>query len=346
MSAKNLLRIASEIEKTDPILAYELEKSVLALSGHSAAINPGAKKFEEHIESMIGLLKSVKSDLKKSLEDFETAEEFAKFFKEGALDEELKSLQDLLKRAGNLPPIPRAAGIKDWIKKLAPGKKKPKETTEAPEREPEESGMSPSYRMDESTMDEFVEGKSDWADPGHYIEQEARENKEFFGGAKDLIKEVESIRKKPDKTKVKTLMDQVDALIRKGGNLLKGLYKHLEEPATKVDLGEGDEKKPGEKKPAEKKKVFNLEGTVDHYADMLKESAGDEKKVISLLKELFKAVEPALESDQVSLASRRMASVLIKTAYLNPRLQSGLMPLIKKAMSATIPSRSVQQRSA
>lgn len=322
MSLQGILRIASRIESSHPVLAYDLEQSVLALSGgRTAVVNPGVQKFEERIESMVALLKSVRQDLKSALEDHETAEEFAKFFKEGALDEEFLQFQKMSDRASGRAASVSVAGPMDWLDKLRGKKKK--------DPEPEDSGMTPSYRMDDSSMDEFVEGNRDWADPSQYLERETKENQEFVDGAKDVMKAFKDAKNSPDKSAVQNLLGKVEELIKRGGNVLKGAYEHLKEPSRKVDLSE-----EGPKKPASGKKIFNLEGTVDHYVDMLKESAGDEKKVVSLLKELFNAVSPALEDERASLASARLASVFIRTAHAHPGLRPGLVPLIRKAVAS------------
>lgn len=322
----SLLRLAAQISRKNPLLGYELEHSVRSL----AAVQPGTRSFEQTLESMMGLLKTLRKDLKKSLEDIEDSEEFAKFFDDASLDENFRQFQKLVDKASK-SAVSRAAAVAgpmDWIKnKLKPSDKKPAKKKE--KADTENSGMTPSYRMEDSMMDEFVDGKRNWADPGHYIEQETKENGEFFDSASDLLKQSKSVLKKPEKSSVKKLLDTVEAVIRKGGNVLKGIYKHLEEPAVKPDLNHEPKKPP---KAPGKKKTFNLEGTVDHYTDMLKESSGDEKKTLSLLKEFFNSVKPALDGDQAVLASRRVASVFIRTAHANPNLRPALIPFIKRAV--------------
>lgn len=55
--------------------------------------------------------------------------------------------------------------------------------------------------------------------------------------------------------------------------------------------------------PARKKTVFNLEGTVSHYADLLQENLGDRNKLVRYLRELFSEIGPVLEPERGSLAS-------------------------------------------
>jgi hypothetical protein len=188
--------------------------------------------------------------------------------------------------------------------------------------------------MDDSTIDEIVEGKRDWVDSSHYVEQESKENKEFFDGVDKVLKDMETVRSKPSKGLVQSILKNVSGLIRHGENLLKGVHKHLLEPAAKVEITNEDlkGKKPAHKAPLSPEK---LESTVSHYADILKSSIGDEKKTISLLKELFDTVGPSIKEDRASLASRtNFASILIRIAHSTPELRPRLLPVIKKAVEA------------
>ncbi|KKK67504.1 hypothetical protein LCGC14_2953390, partial [marine sediment metagenome] len=79
LPVRNLLRIASDLEVSDPFLAYELEQDVLSLSGlrkvRKAVINPGVQTWEEHVENMVAVLKSLGQELTKVLNEVETLEE-------------------------------------------------------------------------------------------------------------------------------------------------------------------------------------------------------------------------------------------------------------------------------
>lgn len=305
-----MVRIARKLSRTNPLLAYDLERYAVA------AINPEAKGFEQTLEGTVSVLKSLKEELEKALKELDTADaaEFAKFF-EDATEAETVELHRMLKKVSS------TAGVKDFFKGLFKRKKKPAEQ--------EPAWMEPSYIMDEPTIDEFVEGKREWTDPGHYVEQEAAEHKEFFDGVNKVLKDMDKVREKPSRVLVGKILNEVSRLIRHGENLMKGIRKHLLEPASKVEIVEEG---LGEKKPAKKKlSPEKLESTVTYYADMLKDTLGDEKKTVSLLRELFKAVEPAIEEERASLASRRVfASALVRIAHANPELRPRLLPVIQR----------------
>lgn len=299
-NAWKMIKIARSVGRDNPLLGYELET---AARQHAAVINPGASNFDKDLESMVTVLKSLKQELQGAFQKLEEgkwdadSDEFAKFFDDeaSAEEEELRQILTRMKTAGS-----RTAGPKDWLKKMFKRDKKKAE----PKGDDEPAGMQPSYTMDESTMDEFVEGKRDWADPGHYIEQEMAENKEFFGEAKGVLDKMKELRKKPSTGAIQALMKVIDKLIRQGGSILKGVRKHLLEPGAKVEITEeglGEKKQPAKK---EKLSPEKLENVVEHYADMLKESLGDEKKTLRFLRELFEAVKPMVGEDRAAIAAR------------------------------------------
>jgi hypothetical protein len=310
-----MVKVARRIASSNPLLAYELERYAVAV------INPEARSFEQNLENTVSVLKSLKEELENALKELDSsdAEEFAKFF-DDATEAESEELKRMLKKVSS------TAGVKDFFKGLFK-KKKPKEK---PAEDDGPAGMEPSYQMDESTMDEFVEGKRSWADPGHYVEQEAAEHKEFTDGVKKVLKDMDKARTEPSKGLVNGILKEVSKLIRHGENLVKGIRKHLLEPAAKVEI---TEEGLGEKKPAKKKiSPDELSMTVTNYGQSLLDAAGDEKKTISLLKELFSAVEPSIKEDRASLASRRaFASVLTRIAHANPELRPALIPVIKRS---------------
>jgi hypothetical protein len=325
----SLIRVSHDVRKKDPRLADAILQNTLRLdarlSGRLAVVNPGVRVFEDHVEEMVGVLKSLKQELDGALRDFvddDDAKEFAKFFKDGFAEEE--QLQNILDRTKSLGKVASTAGFKDFWKKMMK------------RGEPDDSAsMSPSYQMDESVMDDFVEGTSEWADASHFIEQEFRENKEFFNGAHEVIRQIEKIRKHPVKESIEALRDRIGILIRQGQRLVQGLRKHLLEPAAKVTI-EDDE---AETAPPSGKSLSPavLENTVEHYIDMLRESLGDEKKTTKFLKELFDQVSPMLETERGSLAAkaearRRILPILVRFASRVPSARPVILPIVRQAL--------------
>jgi len=309
-----IVRIARSVAKVDPLMGYELERCAVGV------INPGAKKFEQNLDSTIAVLKSLEVELKKALEELETedAKEFAKFF-ETQTEAEEEELRRMLRKVSS------TAGFKDFFKKIF----KPKEIEE------EWEGMEPSYTLDDATIDEILEGRREWADPEHYIEQEAQENVEFFSGVESVLERMEEARKKPSRGLIESIMKTVQNLIRKGQNLAKGIRQHLIEPAPKIEITEEGMK---EEKPAAKGKLTpeKLENTVEHYADMLKEALGDESKTVKYLKELFQAVGPMIEEERASLAAvkKNLVPILVRVAYTHPKTRPVLLPYLKRVTTA------------
>ena len=310
----NLLRIASSIEASNPVLSRQLERCALSV------INPGAKRFEEHVGEVVEVLKSLKAELEKADKQLDTddAQEFAKFFDDEA-KAETEDLRQMLKvSAVLLRYADDTAGVMDKVKGFFKKKKPADDETKANE---------PSYQMDESEMDEFVEGKRDWSEPSQKIEKETRENKEFFEDAKSVQSLIDKVRDKPSRNMVRTIIEDLGGLIERGTKLMKGERKK----APVLDESEGKKEAPKKEGPGVPKD-FNLESTVDHYTDMLKEAAGDPKKLSKYLKEFFNAVKPALEEDRASLAAKRakILPLLVRTASANPGVRPVLLPVIKR----------------
>lgn len=312
---RNLLRIASKLAKTDPILAYELERHTLAL------VHPGVQKFEEHIEDVVNILKKLKDELVQADRELDTddSKEFAEWFDNEA-EAEKEELSNKLKIvSASMRVADETAGISDIVKNIFKKNKKPeKEDVEVRDTD---------YHMDESTMDEFVEGKRGWEDPSVYAEKETKENKEFFEDSKSIVKLLDKIRDEPSRKMVKFIIDNLNDLIDKGTRLMHGVY----EKSKPVEIEDDDKKKPEDKKPGVKK-TFNLDSTIEHYMDMLKESSGDETKVVKYLKEFFNAVKPALEEDRASLASKRakILPVLVVAAKASPRTKGVLVSIVRR----------------
>lgn len=307
-----LVKTARKIGAVNPLLGYDLERSALSV------INPGAQKFEHNLENTVTVLEALQEELEDALKmlDTEDAKEFAKFFEDAAEAEE-EELRQMLRK------VSTTAGFKDFFNKF-------KDVFKSKKGEGDEvKANEPSYTMDESTMEDFVEGKREWADPGHYIEQEAKQNAEFFSGVEKILDEMELARKKPNKKMIEGLLKKVQVLVNKGRNLSKGIRDHLLEPAVKLDITEEGVQA---KKPAPKGKISpeKLESTVTYYADLLKDTVGDEGKTVKYLKELFHAVEPLMHEERAELASTKMraAVIFIRHAHAMPALRSRLLPII------------------
>lgn len=350
-SARNLLHIAAGLK--DPLIAYELERNVLSLSGlrkvRRAVVNPGVKTWEEHVDGMVAVLKSLDAELAEALAEAETIQdlkdvdaisaEFADLFGDVLAEEEqLGVLVDNSSNLGKIASHGRVAGIGDFLKGILKGMKG--EGPDAPEGA--DAGMAPSYTLDEGTMDDFVEGKAEWMDASQYIEEEFNEHKDFFGGASDVLESIKSIRQQiQDATlevpTVQKLRDKVQNLIRHGQNMLKGIKKHLLEPAPQVILEEDDDEAPADDdKSGGDSPLWDLGTTVEHYVDVLRENLGDENKLKSLLKELFKKVGPVVQGERASLAARRQAQrivlpALVRLAHARPHLRPVFLPIIRQA---------------
>lgn len=319
----NLIKAARRIASHDPLLAYELERGTRRLC---AVINPGARGLESEISSMVTVLKSLRGELKGALDKLEEeewdpdADEFAKFFDDQASAEE-EELRRLLKRVRAASSV--VAGPKDWLKSLFKGKKK----------DPEDGGSGATYQMDDASMDEFVEGKRDWADPGHYVGEEKKQNEDFFGGVKKALTDMESVRKKPSKGSIQSLIGFIDRLVKSADALVGGVREHLRDPApgkadlTDTDLGDKHRKQPSKSKMLE---GDALAQAVDYYTDLLREKIGDDAATVKGLKEFFKAVGLG-EDERVELASVRAAS-LVRIAHAHPALRPALLPVIRSAV--------------
>ncbi len=306
------IKHARRVAKVNPLLGYELERSAVAV------INPGVQKFEHNLENTITVLESLKEELEDALKmlDTEDAKEFARFFEDAAEAEE-EELRQMLKK------VSTTAGFKDYLDKFKQVFS-PKGESEGDKTKANE----PSYKMDDSESDAFVEGEKDWKDSSHYIEQEAKQNAEFFSGVEKTLDEMDSARKKPNRKLIEEILTRVNGLIKKGkdlaGHLTKGVKKELfGPPAPEGAKGKAE-------KTESKLSPHRLDSMVTHYIDMLQESAGNEQKTVKYLRELFHSVKPFLREDKAEIASVRtwIASSLIQCAYTRPDLRPHLLPVI------------------
>ena len=115
--------------------------------------------------------------------------------------------------------------------------------------------------------------------------------------------------------------------------MLAGIKQHLLEPVPQITLEEDEEEIPVEDEGSE---IWDLEGTVEHYIDVLRDNLDDEKKLTSLLKELFRKVGPVVQEERGSIAGRVAAQrvvlpVLVHMAHARPHLRPALLPIIRQA---------------
>lgn len=293
-AAENILRIAAEANSSDPLLVYELSEHVRKLV---SVVNPEAEKFEQKIERIVGVLKSMRQEIQQALTDHETAEEFAKWFKDGLPEEE--ELSRLI--ASTRVALPN------------PFKKKKKKTEEP------SSGISPSYKISPEEEDAFVEGKHD-LDSGKAIQKEKHQKDEFMSGVEDVTHMFEKAKKgKPGKGALKVLLKAVTDLIESGSKLTEGWKKA---PTKKKPVKAPKPPGKGKKSP-----VSDLKGKVEHYTELLQRNLNDESKTMGVLKEFFNTIKPVVEEERATISSSLPA--LIRTAHAYPKTRRALLPFIK-----------------
>lgn len=331
---RNLVRVATSLRAANPELSKELLLNTRRLVGDSvriSVINPGVKTYEEYVKEIVTTLKDLKTDLSDALTELDDAEEFSEFFSDVFFEEE--ELKELLSNAKGLGKVSsRTSGFKDWFDGVVNFFKKDDTGDDS------STGVDSEYNLDEVAIDEFVEGSRAWNDASFYIEEEFKENKEFFSGVREAIAEVEKLRKSPSRELTKALIGELDKLIKFGERMLSGVRKHLSEPSAMIDLSE-DEEAPKPQEDGASDIAWGLETTVDHYLEALQNALGNEKKTISLLKELFSKVSPSLKTataQQLKVrreAQNKVLPAMIKLAYHKPDTRSVLLPIIKQAIN-------------
>jgi septum formation inhibitor MinC len=319
---QNLLKISNEI---DPVLGESLRKNLINITKFKkiSVVNPDVQKFEERLQTLVNSLKSVNKDIKKALDNLDVEEIDEWFTKEldkiNELDEAAERIEvsKFSSIASRIAEIEDTAGIKDWVKNKF--KKKPKAEPKSEESE----SMAPSYQMDESRMDDFVEGKDDWGDASAYIEAESREKNELLGEIDNFLKEFKETEKgKPVRKNLEKLFEKSKGLIKRGEKFVKGFRDHLKEPGAWLPRDE-------EKSDAKPK---NLKKTVEHYSDMLRENLGDEDKTIQSLREFFKAVGPMIKEEKQASTTSSIIKQLSRKASEDPSLRKKLIPVINLAL--------------
>jgi predicted RNA-binding Zn-ribbon protein involved in translation (DUF1610 family) len=355
-AASDLLSIASALHGSDPAAARALVAAVAAAGFRPrfSVINPGVKTWEQHMDEMLSVLKSLDQELGSALTDYEDADEFAKFFEDGiSEEEELRKVLDRTKALGKVASRVSAdeqtSGFKDFFKSMSKKLKRDKKS--------DDPSAVPSYQMDDKAMDDFVEGSRDWADASTYIEQEYSENREFFDGAKALLADMDDVRIEPTRDKIRAIRDRIPALIKRGQEILSGARKHLSD-AVQLEDGDGpvnEDGKPVQLEGEEPAAAPDTHGgqdpkhfqwTVKHYVDMLRESLDDPDKMKKYLKELYNEVGPQLKAASsdpfayrgqakhaaVRAAARRVITpVLVKIAQARPSTRPVLLPILRAA---------------
>jgi hypothetical protein len=313
-SLENLIRISSDISRSHPALSKSLRLSTIRM-----AANPDSYRFEDRLQGLVVILKSIQQDLERSLKEVsgDDFNEFKKFFK-GEFEAEQEQIKQILDGIRT----PKTAGPADFFKGLF--KKKPK-----PIPNPVEDSVSDSsYSMSDYDMDSFVDGKTEWGDSSEYVEKEYKENQKFFTRVKNFMNKIGELKINPSKEMVRSAISVVRSIIQEAESLIKGSRSSLDKkPEPTLTLEDDSNSPPGKSPP---KKKIDLENTVNHYADMLLESASDEQKSLRLLKELFSKVGPYLEEDRASLASSRLAHSLVRVASSSPRTRHIILPIIRK----------------
>lgn len=349
-AASDLLAIASRLHGSDPAASRALVAAVgfAGFRPRISVINPGVKTWEQHMDEMLSVLKSLDQELGSALTDYEDADEFAKFFEDGISEEEelrkiLERTKALGKVASRVSADEQTSGFKDFFKSMSKKLKKDKKSEDP-------SAIPTSYNMDDKAMDDFVEGSRDWTDASHYIEEEFRENRDFFDGAKALLSDMDDVRIDPSRDKIRAIRDRIPALIKRGQEILSGARKHLtdsvqleggDEPVNEggkpVQL-EGDEDEPAASPDTHgKQDPKHFQWTVKHYVDMLRESLDDPDKMKKYLKELYNEVGPQLKAASSDLRATRAAArrvitpVLVRIAQTRPSTRPILLPILRAA---------------
>jgi len=342
-AAEALLCIAASVASASPAAAAALHAAV---AGRIAVVNPGVKGWERYIDEMLAVLKSLDQELDQALSDYETAEEFSKFFEDGIAEEdELRKILDSTKKLGKVASAVAAddqtSGFKDFFKTMK--KKFLKDWDGAPD-DPDSTSVPAQYHMDEKAMDDFVEGSRDWLDASQYVEMEYSENRDFFDSARALLADMDDVRIEPSREKIRAIRDRIPAIVKRGQDILGRAREHLRAESVETedqDEASGDDVNPSSKsiqiedddgpKPHGdshgEKDPKHLQWTVKHYVDMLRESLDDPEKMKKYLKELYNEVGPQLKA--ASDARRLLTPRLIKLARARQDLRPVILPAVR-----------------
>lgn len=321
-----LLKIAASLEATNPLVAYRLEAQVSALASapvkshlHKFAADPSIDKFKAQVKSLVEQMTEVKNELETSLSQEDNA--FIEFFDNPIGQKELikafEETEKLLKTAS-------------FVVKTA--------STQRGKRV--------------ANFAEFFQTvKSDLLGGG----SQGAEADEFFAGADDVLKQLEEVRKNPDKELVQGIVAQLEAFIQQGNDLLnaavefddsavnpegKGITLEGEEEVNPdgIEIDFSEDEGPTDVKATPELEGYELEKIVQHYVDVLQKALKeqDHAGINKFLKELFAETKANVEEDMAKVAARRLARarllpVLVRFAYARPHLRPVLLPVLRVA---------------
>lgn len=179
----------------------------------------------------------------------------------------------------------------------------------------------------------------------------------FFEGADDVLKQLDEVKKNPDKELINGIVAQLESFIEQGQKLLKEAQSFEDNSVNPEGKGitiEGDEPvnpkgKPvsfddeGDKDPKEVKATPELEGyelerVVSHYVSVLQKALKDQDfdAVNKFLKELFAETKANIEEDVAKVASRKLVQarilpILVRFAHSRPHLRPMFVPYFRVA---------------
>jgi len=300
----NLIKIAKQVSKYDPLLGYELERDARTLA--LAVINPNARP---NIESAVTVLKSLKQEFEQAIqkldEDMDMSE-FAKWF-DDASDAEAEELRKILKVSST-----SVAGPLDWVKNKFK-KNKP------------QADFPPAPDMSEKEEEDFFKKGDEMGgeEPESDVQKGYKAKKQFLGDVKTLLDDMDAVKRKPSKELLQKSIYFIQQLIEQGMKVLKGGEEKAPEGPKEPKKPAGDPKGPAGKLPPKM--------TLQHYVSLLGDALGDENKTLEVLRDLFKEVQPALKGeDRAALAAirKQLIPILVRVAYQIPRLRPQILPRI------------------
>lgn len=314
-----LLKIAASLENINPLVAYNLESQVSSLvsgpiSNHfyTFAADPSLDKFKAQIKSLIDTMTVAKNELETSLTEDDAA--FMAFF-----DNPIKEEKALEKAFDDVDKLLKTASFIVKTSSARRGKRV-------------------------ANFAEFFKSvKNDLLDGGS-------EANTFFEGADDVLKQLEEVRKNPDKELVNGIIAQLEAFIQEGNDLLNkavefddtdlnpegiGITLEGEEEANPegVEIDFSEDEGPVDVRAVPELEGYELEKIVQHYVDVLQQALKDQDHagINKFLKELFAETKANVEEDVAKVAARRLAQarllpILVRFAYARPHLQPLFRP--------------------
>lgn len=316
-----LLKIASILEASNPLLAYRLEAQVKSLASgrisrfHKFAAKPSVDFVKEQIKHLVDVMKKAQHELESSLSEDDAA--FMAFFDKPFKEEkELKSafedVEKLMKTASFIVKTasthPRMANLSEF----------------------------------------FTRAKEEILGHGY-------DESQFFWGSDDVLEQLKSLQKNPDKETVNGIIAQLEAFIQQGEELLnkateyddsdinpegKGITLEGEEEINPdgIDVDFSEDEGPEEVRAVPELEGYELEKIVQHYVDMLQKALKDQdmKSVNKFLKELFTETKANVEEETAKVAARKIARnrllpILVRFAHARPSSRPILLPYLRTA---------------